>query len=215
VADQASERFAAQALDYDRNRPRYPDSVFDDLIESAGLNQGDAVIEVGAGTGIATQPLVDRGLDVTAIEPAAGLAAVAKSKVADRAQFFVGRFEDFPPDSPVQLLTAFNAWHWVEPQIAVELAAQIVKPGGSLALVWTEVVSWGQEPFEECLAEIFGSPWIKRLDHVDDSMQLIRQDARFGEFQIRHHPFEPSMPQPSSQSRRHMGATTQPSSTGQ
>jgi SAM-dependent methyltransferase len=190
VADQASERFAAQALDYDRYRPRYPDSVFDDLIESARLTSGDTVVEVGAGTGIATEPLVGRGLDVTAIEPAAAMAAVAQSKVADRARFFVGRFEDFSPDSPVQLLTAFNAWHWMEPQIALELAAQIVEPGGSLALVWTEVISWGQEPFEECIAETFGSPWIKRLDHVDDSMQPIRQDARFGEFRHHHHPFE-------------------------
>lgn len=193
VADRASERFSAQALDYDRYRPRYPDSVFDDLVELTGLIPGDPVIEIGAGTGIATQPLVDRGLDVTAIEPAAGLAAVAESKVADQARFFVGRFEDFSCNFPVQLLTAFNAWHWVEPQIAVDLAAQLVQPGGSLALVWTEVISWGEEPFEEYLAETFGSPWTKRIDHVDGSMQPIRQDARFGEFQDRHHPFERSL----------------------
>jgi len=190
VADKASERFAAQALDYDRYRPRYPDSVFDDLFESARLTLGDTVIEIGAGTGIATEPLVDRGLEVTAIEPAAGLASVAESKVADRARFFVGRFEDFSPDSSVQLLAAFNAWHWVEPQIAVDLAAQLVKPGGSLALVWTEVVSWGQEPFEERLAETFGSPKQKRENHVDRPMQPIRQNDRSDEFQNHHHPFE-------------------------
>jgi SAM-dependent methyltransferase len=159
-------------------------------VESARLSHGDSVVEVGAGTGIATKPLVDRGLEVTATEPSATLAAVAQSKVADRARFFVGRFEDFSPDSSVQLLTAFNAWHWVEPGIAVDLAAQLVRPGGSLALVWTEVVSWGQEPFEERLAETFGSPWIKRLDHVDGSMQPIRQDARFDEFKDHHHSFE-------------------------
>jgi SAM-dependent methyltransferase len=190
LADKASERFAAQALDYDRYRPRYPDSVFDDIIESAGLTLGDGVVEIGAGTGIATEPLVDRGLDVTAIEPSATLAAVAESKVADRARFFIGRFEDFSPDSSIQLLAAFNSWHWVEPQIAVDLAAQLVVSGGSLALVWTEVISWGQEPFEERLAETFGSSWIKRPDHVDGSMQPIRQDTRFDKFQDHHHPFE-------------------------
>ena len=46
VADKASERFAAQALDYDRYRPRYPDSVFDDLVESARLTLGDTVAEI-------------------------------------------------------------------------------------------------------------------------------------------------------------------------
>lgn len=61
AADKASERFAAQALDYDRYRPRYPDEVFDDLVESVGLTCGDKVVEIGAGTGIATEPLVERG----------------------------------------------------------------------------------------------------------------------------------------------------------
>jgi SAM-dependent methyltransferase len=164
--------------------------VFDDIVESAKLALGARAIEIGAGTGIATGPSVDRGLEVTAIEPSAALAAVAETKVADRVRFVVGRFEDFSPDTSVQLLAAFNSWHWVEPRIAVELAAQLLEPGGSLALVWTEVVSWGQEPFEERIAETFGSPWTKRLDHVDGSMQPIRQDARFDEFRVHHHPFE-------------------------
>jgi hypothetical protein len=77
VASEASERFAAQALDYHRYRPRYPEGGFDDIVRLANLSPGDKAIEIGAGTGIATQPLVERGLDVTAIEPAAALAAVA------------------------------------------------------------------------------------------------------------------------------------------
>jgi hypothetical protein len=103
----------------------------------------------------------------------------------------LGRFEDFSPDSSVKLLAAFNAWHWVEPGIAVDLAAQLLEPGGSVALVWTEVVSWGEEPFEERLAETFGSPSDKRFEHdVDGSMQPVRHDPRFDNFQAHHHPFE-------------------------
>lgn len=189
AADRASERFAAQALDYDRYRPRYPDDLFDDLVESAGLSPGDRVVEIGVGTGIATEPLVQRGLDVTAIEPAAALTAVAEAKLTDGVHFFTGRFEDFSSESPVKLLAAFNAWHWVEPRRGVALAARLVAPGGSLALAWTEVIAWGQEPFEQRLADVFGSPWEKRMQHVDGSMQPIRQDARFSEFQDHHHPF--------------------------
>jgi len=190
AADKASERFAAQALDYDQFRPRYPDAMFDDLVESAGLHPGDPVVEIGAGTGIATVPLVERGLDVTAIEPATALAAIAEAKLAGRAQFFGGRFDDFSLDTSVKLLAAFNAWHWVAPQNGVELAARLVESGGTLALVWTEVISWGQEPFEQCLTEIFGSPWEKRMQQVEGSMQSIRRDNRFGEIQDHHHPFE-------------------------
>jgi SAM-dependent methyltransferase len=189
VARQASQRFAAQALDYDRFRPRYPESVFDDIMELANLVAGAETIEVGAGTGIATEPLVDRGLVVTAIEPAAEMAAVAEAKLADRAQIVVSRFENYSPRRSVELVASFNAWHWVEPAVAVDRVGQLIKPGGYLALIWTEVVSWGQEPFEERLAEVFGSPWEKRLDHVDASMQPVVDDARFDDFEVRHHQF--------------------------
>jgi SAM-dependent methyltransferase len=191
VASEASNRFAAQALDYHRYRPRYPEGVFNDIFRLANLSPGDKAIEIGAGTGIATQPLIECGLDVTAIEPAAALAAVAESNLTKRARFVVGRFEDYSTDTSVELLAAFNAWHWVEPRIAVDLAAQLLEPGGSLALVWTVVISWGEEPFEERLAETFGSPWDNRFEHdVDGSMQPVRHDARFGEFQAHHHRFE-------------------------
>ena len=52
-------------------------------------------------------------------------------------------------------------------------------PGGSLALVWREVVSWRQEPFEERLAQLSGNQWVKRMDQVDGSMQPIPGDPRF------------------------------------
>ena len=55
---QRAAEFDAQASDYNQYRPRYPKACFDDLIETAGLTPGDEVVEVGAGTGIATVPLV-------------------------------------------------------------------------------------------------------------------------------------------------------------
>ena len=188
-ASRASRRFAAQALDYDRFRPRYPEGVFDDIMQIANLSVGAAVIEVGAGTGLATEALVRRGLEVTAIEPAAKMAAVAEAKLGEGAQFFVGRFEDYPAGRSVALVASFNAWHWVQPEIALHRVAQLIEPSGFLALIWTEVIAWGQEPFEERLTEVFGSPWAKRLEHVDGSMQPIRGDDRFDDLQVRHHTF--------------------------
>jgi len=189
-APEASRRFGAQALAYDRYRPRYPESVFDDIVEMADASAGTEVIEIGAGTGIATESLVRRGLSVKAIEPSPEMASLAQAKLSDRASVFVSRFEDYSAAGPVRLVASFNAWHWVDPKVAVNRAAELLAPGGSLALVWTEVVSWGEEPFEERLAEVSGYPWVKRLDHVDGSMQPIRGDPRFEDSGILHHVFE-------------------------
>jgi SAM-dependent methyltransferase len=196
VAGEASDRFAADALDYDRYRPRYPASLFDDLVSRTGLGPGDTAIEVGAGTGIATGPLVDRGLAVTAVEPAAAMAAVAEAKLAGRIRSVTGRFEDLSPDLPVRLVAAFNAWHWVDPEIGVDLASRLLAPGGALALVWTEVVSWGAALFEERLVETFGSRWPKRIDAVDVSLQPVRDDPRFGDVEDLHHVFERTLDGP-------------------
>jgi SAM-dependent methyltransferase len=189
AAPEASKRFGAQARGYDRYRPRYPESVFDDIMEVTSASVGAGVIEIGAGTGIATEPLVRRGLSVTAIEPSPEMASLAQAKLTDRASVFVGRFEDYSAPGLVQLVASFNAWHWVNPEIAVNRVAELLAPGGSLALVWTEVVSWGEEPFEERLAQVFGYPWEKRLHHVDDSMRPLRGDPRFEDIVVLHHVF--------------------------
>ena len=176
-------------MEYERFRPRYPESVFDDIMELANLVAGAEAVEVGAGTGIATEPLIDRVLVVTAIEPAVAMAAVAEAKVGDRAQILVERFEDYPLGRSVELIASFNASHWIEPEVAIEHIAQLIKLGGCLALVWTQVVSWGEDPFEQRLAQVFGAPWEKRLDHVDASMTPVFFDARFEDFEVRHHQF--------------------------
>ena len=190
VAGKATERFSARALAYDRYRPRYPASVFDDIMLSAGLGAGAEVMEIGSGTGIATGPLVDRGLNVTAIEPSRTLTTVAESKTGNRVRFIDRRFEECSTESPVRLLVAFNAWHWVEQPFGTGLAAQLLQPGGTLALVWTEVVQWGQPPFEERLAGVFGRVWNKREDLVDRSLQPVRQAPAFGQLGVHHHLFE-------------------------
>jgi ubiquinone/menaquinone biosynthesis C-methylase UbiE len=50
-------------------RPTYADTAIDALVQAAALAAGDPVLDLGAGTGHLTLKLVERGLDVTAIEP--------------------------------------------------------------------------------------------------------------------------------------------------
>ena len=188
VAEQRSAEFDASY--YDRYRPRYPEGLFDDILELGAIQPGATAIEIGAGTGIATDRLADKGLQVTAIEPASAMAAFGVKKLGSRARFVVCRFEDWSPIEHVQLVIACNAWHWIEPHAGVQLVADLLPSGGTLALVWTEIVSWGQEPFEDRLAAEFGSLWAKNFDHVLSSLRSVERDQRFDAFQVRRHRFE-------------------------
>ena len=136
MAEKRTEEFDAQALIYDRYRPRYPESVFDDIVSLADLASGGNVAEVGAGTGIATLPLFSpwNGSDCHRACTRYGRHAGVKGSRRG-VRIIVGRFEDFSPECPMSLLASFNAWHWIEPRIAVERTVASLEPGGWLALV--------------------------------------------------------------------------------
>src|SRR5215472_4594175 len=92
--------FDLAAADYQRTRPVCPPQLFDDLIDRAGLEAGDRVIEIGCGTGQATVPLARRGLAVTTIELGAELAAVARQRLGafPAAEVVTCSFEDWESD---------------------------------------------------------------------------------------------------------------------
>jgi SAM-dependent methyltransferase len=193
LAARRSKEFDASAVAYDRYRPRYPDELIDDIIELGGVQRGDRAIEIGAGTGIGTAPLVDRGLHVIGIEPSPSMRELAEDKLGNRARFVAGRFEDWPSTDDVDLIVAFSAWHWVDPGRGVDLVADLLSRGGSLAVAWTEIVSWGQDGFEERLADITGAPWPKTVEHMLASLRPFDSDPRFTDFATRRHRFERSL----------------------
>lgn len=182
--------FDAAEVAYDLHRPRYPPALFDDLIGVYGLEPGHRVIEIGAGTGIATLPLVECSFEVAAIEPAAAMAALLAAKSAGRAQVVVGRFEDAAVSKPAELVAAFNSWHWVDPVRGVDRLVEVLLPDGIVALVWTEVISWGEHPFESRLADLSGAPWAGQVAKIVKSKDCIEPDERFMKLAPRRYRFE-------------------------
>ena len=107
--------FNENADNYDRLRPRYCSELFADIAAYAGLKKGAAALEVGPGTGQATQPFLDLGCRVTAVEPGEHMAAVLARKYQEYPDFSVQNcfFEDFsaPPGS-FDLIYAATSFHW-------------------------------------------------------------------------------------------------------
>ena len=75
--------FDEVAVQYDRNRPAYPDALLDRACEVAHIGAGDRVLEVGCGTGQLTRGLLARGLRVTALEPGDRLIGIAEENLRD------------------------------------------------------------------------------------------------------------------------------------
>jgi SAM-dependent methyltransferase len=135
---------------YDRVRPGYPYRMFDDLAQLAGVGPGCRVLEIGAGTGIATVPLAGRGCRITAVELGANMAAVAARKLAayPDVEVVVADFEEWPlRPEPFDLVLVATAYHWLDPAARVGKVARALKPGGALAVVETHHIAGGDERF--------------------------------------------------------------------
>jgi SAM-dependent methyltransferase len=131
---------------YATARPGYPDAVFDTLERVTSVAHGSRVLEVGAGPGQATIPLAARGYRVTALEPGARLAAVARERLravpgAD-AQVLEQRLEDWRVEpAAFDLVLAASAWHWVDATVGLEIAHRALRPDGWIALLWNVIVN--------------------------------------------------------------------------
>lgn len=127
--------FDSAAAGYDAARPSYPERLFDDLVQLAGLRPGDRLLEVGPATGKATRPLLDRGFSVVGVELGPRLAERARANLAGRpAEIRVGPFETWAGEpGTFDLVYAATAWHWVDPAIRYRQAHRQLRPGAHLA----------------------------------------------------------------------------------
>ena len=135
---------------YDRVRPGYPEQLFDDVESLAGLRPGSRVLELGCGTGQATVALARREYEVVAIELGAGLADLARRKLAPFPSVRVvhAAFETWPlAAEPFDAVVAATSFHWIEPKARVAKSADALRPGGALAVVATHHVAGGDEQF--------------------------------------------------------------------
>lgn len=129
--------FNTAAAQYAANRPSYPPTLFTTIEELVGRPlKGAKVIDVGAGTGIATTLLHARGADVIAVEPGEGMAEEFRRTLPD-IPLVRGTGDALPLASAcADFLTYAQSWHWTTPAHSLPEAFRVLRPGGALALWW-------------------------------------------------------------------------------
>jgi SAM-dependent methyltransferase len=123
---------------YDRVRPRYPEQMFDDLVQLAGLKAGGSLLEVGCGTGRATLSLARRGYRIVGVELGANLASVARRNLASFPGVVVltTPFEAWKPGNErFDAVYAADSWHWIDPRVRYRKASEALKVDGSLVII--------------------------------------------------------------------------------
>ncbi|HEY2367629.1 MAG TPA: class I SAM-dependent methyltransferase [Polyangiaceae bacterium] len=135
--DDARKRsFGLDAERYDATRHRYPDALVERVVAYAKLTAASRVLEVGSGTGIATLPFAERGLEIDCIELSEGMATVARAKLAafPRVRVHTSSFERFEASARFDLVTCAQTWHWISPDVRYARARALLRPSGTLAV---------------------------------------------------------------------------------
>lgn len=143
MTNDATERFSQLAEIYARCRPDYPSAAIDFILQKCNLQSGYAVVDIGAGTGIFTRLLAERGLAVVGIEPNSKMRAQAEaaqvlgSAAIPEYRDGTGEATGLPTES-VRVVFCAQAFHWLQADKALAEFHRILVPGGWTALIWNE-----------------------------------------------------------------------------
>ena len=137
----STERFSSRVENYIKYRPSYPAAVLELLSSRCGLGAGSVVADVGSGTGILTELLLETGAAVFAVEPNRAMREAAERHLND-----YGRFRSIDgtaeattlAQASVDLITASQAFHWFDAQKSRLELQRILRPEGWVALIWNE-----------------------------------------------------------------------------
>ncbi|EBZ4664299.1 class I SAM-dependent methyltransferase [Salmonella enterica subsp. enterica serovar Bovismorbificans] len=131
--------FDEDACNYDRWRPLYTAELFNDIIRYASVDRAKHALEIGIGTGQATQPILTTGCHVTAIDAGENLTNYTGKKFSSFPHFNIQHvtFENFDANNnSYDLIFSATAFHWIAEDTGLEKIYRLLKPGGVVALFW-------------------------------------------------------------------------------
>lgn len=176
-------RFSDRAEDYARYRPSYPAAAIAAILADLGDPRSLVVADIGAGTGISSRLLGDRGPRVIAIEPNRAMREVAEPH--PRVSFQPGTAEQTGlGDESVHIVTCCQAFHWFNAPLALAEFSRILPPGGRVALLWND---WDlDDPSTGAYYQIIRAVATRAIDHRNHNQSLSAVHGRSEFSRVRH-----------------------------
>ena len=133
--DQLRQTFDRVAQQYDENRPSYPPAVFDDVLLISDVTPESRLLEIGCGTGHATQVFAARGLRIHALEMGENMADLARRRLVafPHVAIEVADFDHWTTPDRYHLAYAATSYHWLNPATREQQIASLLHSRGWFA----------------------------------------------------------------------------------
>ena len=125
---------------FDKYRPRYSPELFEYLIDYAKIGPGKRVLEIGPGTGQATDPILQTKCDYHAIELGEHLYVKMREKYDQFSNFHIVNDDFITHDFGQQrfdMVYSAATIQWIPEKVAFSKTFELLEPGGILAMMLT------------------------------------------------------------------------------
>jgi SAM-dependent methyltransferase len=151
-----TQRFSNRVENYVKYRPGYPPVLLDFLSEEIGYGPAWKVADIGSGSGISTTLFLEAGNAVCGVEPNGPMRTTAEHLLQGYPRFtsVPGTAERTGLESgSIDLVVAGQAFHWFDPVASRKEFSRILRPEGTVALIWNErqVDSDAEQAYEALL----------------------------------------------------------------
>ena len=138
ISDKLKNTFSNVIQDYEYARPKYPMELYEKVCAFSGLDENAAILEVGAGTGQATDLFLQKNGIFDLVEVSEEQVHFLQEKYKNKKNVTVRKayFEEYEIDKKYDLIYSATAFHWVKSDIGYPKAWEMLKSGGTMAVFW-------------------------------------------------------------------------------
>ncbi len=158
---------------YDKSRPKYSKSVIETILKYKKFDRDSDILEIGCGTGQATELLIDLDSEIDCIDIGDDLIRIAKSKFVNHKniRFILAPYEDYIFNKKYDMILSATAYHWIKQPEGDKKTRELLKNDGVFVKIST-INSNKEEGYFKKSQSIYEKYFIEKIEKNNNNENI-------------------------------------------